>query len=137
MQQPALRFADHLCRFLATAGSRRFATGQWLRSLSEDELYRLNSLIGLALEHSNESAWDDLALTCMRANGAERGAHDLPLGGDQLVAHVTTLRVITTVEDLRRKGRVELRSELMIQPDAVVDAGPPRWGFRRRAHFAH
>ena len=45
------RFADHLCRFLATATAPRFATGQWLKSLSEDDLYRLSSLIGLALEH--------------------------------------------------------------------------------------
>lgn len=137
MQQPAPRFADHLCRFLATSGAQRFATGQWLRSLSEDELYRLNSVIGLALEHGNESAWDDLALTCMKANGAERGAHDLPLTGDQLLAHVTTLRVIVTVEGMRRKGRIELKSELMIQPDAIVDAQAPRWSFSRRAHFAH
>ena len=46
------RFADHLCRFLATATAPRFATGQWLKSLSEDDLYRLNCLIGLALEHN-------------------------------------------------------------------------------------
>jgi hypothetical protein len=138
MHQPALPpFADSLCRFLSASGAQRFATGQWLRSLSEDELYRLGSLIGLALGHNNESAWDDLALTCMTANCAERGSRDLPLTGDQLLEHVTTLRVIATVEALRRKGRIQLKHELTIQPDAAVQADTPRWSFGRRAHFAH
>jgi hypothetical protein len=138
MQEPALpRFADSLCRFLANTGTPRFATGQWLRSLSEDELYRLESLIALALEHNNEPAWDDLALTCMKANGAERGSLNLQLTGDELLEHVTTLRVIVTIETMRRKGRLKLKHELSIQPHAVVEVDSPRWSFRRRAHFAH
>jgi hypothetical protein len=131
------RFADHLCRFLATATAPRFATGQWLKSLSEDDLYRLNCLIGLALEHHNERAWDDLAMTCIKANSAERGTCDLPLSGDQLMSYVTTLRVISTIETLRRKGRIELKTDLTIQPDAALEAYAPRWAFTRRAHFAH
>jgi hypothetical protein len=138
MQQPAqLRFSDSLGRFLSTSGAQRFATGQWLRSLSDDELYRLGSLIGLALEHNNESAWDDLALTCMKANGAELGARNLMLTGDELLEHVTTLRVITTVEALRRKGRIRLKYELTIQPHAVVETDTPRWSVSPRVHFAH
>ena len=138
MQQSAQpRFSDSLGRFLSASGARHFATGQWLKSLSDDELYRLGSLIGLALEHNNESAWDDLALTCMKANGAERGAQDLMLTGDELIAHVTTLRVIVTVEYLRRKGRIQLKYELSIQPHAVVETDMPRRSVNRRAHFAH
>ena len=138
MQQPAQpRFSDSLGRFLTASGARRFATGQWLKSLSDDELYRLGSLIGLALEHNNESAWDDLALTCMKANGAERGAQNLMLTGDELIAHVTTLRIIVTVEYLRRKGRIQLKYELSIQPHAVVETDVPRQSVSRRAHFAH
>src|ERR1044071_2267848 len=111
MQEPALpRFADSLCRFLANTGTPRFATGQWLRSLSEDELYRLESLIAVALEHNNEPAWDDLALTCK-----------------ELLEHVTTLRVIATIEAMRRKGRLKLKYELSIQPHAVVEVDTPRW----------
>jgi hypothetical protein len=138
MQQPAQpRFSDSLGRFLSVSGAGQFATGQWLKSLSDDELYRLGSLIGLALEHNNERAWDDLALTCMKANGAERGSRNLMLTGDELIAHVTTLRVIVTVEYLRRKGRIQLKHELSIQPHAVVETDVPRWSMSRRAHFAH
>jgi hypothetical protein len=132
-----LRFSDHLRRFLSLSGARQFATGQWLRSLSDDELYRLTSLIGLALEHNNESAWDDLALTCMRANRAERGAHNLMLTAEELLEHLTTLRVITGVEALRREGRIKLKYELTIQPHAPVETDMPRWMAHRRAHFAH
>ena len=138
MQQPAQpRFSDSLGRFLSVSGARHFATGQWLKSLSDDELYRLGSLIALALEHNNESAWDDLALTCMQANRAERGAQDLMLTGDELIGHVTTLRVIVTVEYLRRKGRIQLKYDLSIQPYALVETDVPRWNVSRRAHFAH
>jgi hypothetical protein len=138
MQQPAQpRFSDSLGRFLSVSGARHFATGQWLKSLSDDELYRLGSLIGLALGHNNESAWDDLALTCMKANGAERGSRNLMLTGDELIGHVTTLRVIGTIEYLRRKGRIQLKYELTIQPYAVVETDVPRWNVSRRAHFAH
>ena len=138
MQQSAQpRFSDSLGRFLSASGARHFATGQWLKSLSDDELYRLGSLIGLALEHNNEGAWDDLALTCMKANGAERASQNLMLTGDELIAHVTTLRVIVTVEYLRRKGRIQLKYELSIQPHAVVETDVPRWSVSRRAHFAH
>lgn len=137
LQQPAARFVDHLCRFLATGSRARFATGQWLKSLSDDELYRLESLIGVALEHSNEPAWDDLALTCIKANGAERGVRDLLLTGDELVEYVMSLRVIAAIEALRRRGRIKLKFELTIQPDAVVETDIPKWSFGRRAHFAH
>ena len=138
MQQLALpRFADNLCRFLANSDAERFSTGQWLRALSEDELYRLKSLIGLALEHNNESAWDDLALTCIKANGAERGTPDLPLTADELLEHITTLRVIAGIEAMRRAGRVQLKCELTIQPLDVVEGHTPRWRFSSRAHFAH
>jgi|SRR5690349_10406306 len=132
-----LRFSDHLGRFLSLSGARQFATGQWLRSLSDDELYRLTSLIGLALEHNNETAWDDLALTCMKANGAERGARNLMLTGDELLEHVTTLRVITGVEAMRREGRIKLKYELSIQPHVPVETDRPRWSVHQRAHFAH
>jgi hypothetical protein len=138
MQQPAQpRFCDSLGRFLSVSGAQRFATGHWLKSLSDDELYRLGSLIALALEHNNEPAWDDLALTCIRAAGAERGTSGLMLNGDELVAHVMTLRVIATMETLRRRGRIRLELDLSIQPDAVVAAEPPRWSMGRRTHFAH
>ena len=138
MQQPAQpRFSDNLGRFLSVSGAERFATGQWLKSLSDDELYRLGSLIGLALEHNNERAWDDLALTCMKANGAERGLQHMMLTGDELVERVTTLRVIVTVEYLRRNGRIKLKYELTIQPHAVVETDVPRWSVSRREHFAH
>jgi len=131
------RFCDSLRRFLSTSGDQRFATGQWLKSLSDDELYRLGSLIGLALEHNNESAWDDLALTCMEANGAERGERNVLLTVDELVEHVTTLQVIRAIEALRRKGRIALKHELTIQPHAVVETDIPRWRTSQRAHFAN
>ena len=138
MQQPAQpRFFDSLGQFLSAIGARRFATGQWLKSLSEDDLYRLGSLIGLALEHNNESAWDDLALTCMRANGAERGSRNLQITGGELIEHVTTLRVIVTVEYLRRNGRIKLKYDLSIQPRAVVETDAPRWSVNRLEHFVH
>jgi hypothetical protein len=138
MERPAQpRFCDSLRRFLSTSGAQHFVTGQWLKSLSDDELYRLGSLIGLALEHNNESAWDDLALTCMKASSAERGMRDVMLTGDELVEHVTTLQVIRTIEALRRKGRITLRHELTIQPHAVVETDLPRWRTSQRAHFAH
>jgi len=76
-------------------------------------------------------------MTCIKANSAERGTCDLPLSGDQLMSYVTTLRVISTIETLRRKGRIELKTDLTIQPDAALEAYAPRWAFTRRAHFAH
>jgi hypothetical protein len=131
------RFADSLCRYLATQSTNNFATGQWLKSLSDDELHRLNSLVALALEHNNEGAWDDLALTCMNAYGAERNLRGAILNGDQLIDCVTTLRVITAIESMRREGKVRLKYELTIQPNDVVHIEPPYRPSRRDFHFAH
>ena len=131
------RFAESLCRYLATQPATTFATGQWLKSLSDDELHRLNSLVALALEHNNEDAWDDLALTCMNAYGAERNLRGTILSGEQLLECVTTLRVITAIEGMRREGKVKLKYELTIEPNAMVQIEPPYRPSRREIHFAH
>ena len=132
-------FAQSLSRFLDTNGLTDFTTGRWLRSLSDDKLYRLDALIGLALGHNNESAWDDLALTCMKANGAEQGLGNtvLLLNGDELLERVTTLCVLTAVESVRRRGAIRLKRELTIQPGSVVETEQPSLICGRRVHFAH
>jgi hypothetical protein len=132
-------FAHSLSRFIDNRNPSRFTTGRWLQSLSDDELYRLDALIGLALGHNNESAWDDLALTCMKANGAEQGLGNtlLLLNGDEVLERVTTLRVLTAVEAVRRRGAIKLRRELTIQPGGVVETEQSRFAYGRRLHFAN
>ena len=55
----------------------------------------------------------------------------------QVLERVTTLRVIATVETLRRKGRLKLKYDLTIQLDALVETEPPRLSYGRPTHFAH
>jgi len=124
MKAPAFTsFAGSLDHFLDHRANGAFATGQWLAWLSDDHLYRLTSLIGLALEHNNEDAWDDLALTIMMLDGAESQNNRMDWTGHQIVERVTALRVIAHVEHLRRQGVVQVKQDLTIQPREAVTVG--------------
>ncbi|MEO8629138.1 MAG: hypothetical protein ABI612_13700 [Betaproteobacteria bacterium] len=127
MKTPAFTsFAESLDRFLDLGRAEQFATGQWLAWLPSDHLFRLASLISLALEHNNEDAWDDLALTVMMADGAESAHNHLDWTGHQIVERVTLLRVIASLEVLRREGIAQFKEQLTIQPERVVAATSTR-----------
>ena len=117
---PFTSFSESLDRFLDARASGPFATGRWLASLSDDHLYRLTSLIALALEDNNEDAWDDLAATVMMADGAESDHNRLDWTGHEIVDRVTALSVIAALESLRRQGVVHLKQALTIQPESVA-----------------
>jgi hypothetical protein len=138
MKSPAFTsFAASLDHFLDTRASGAFATGQWLAWLSDDHLYRLTSLIGLALEHNNAQAWDDLVLTVIMADGAESRISRMDWNGHQIVERVTALRVIAHLESLRRQGVADVKQALTIQPRGAVSVGSTHKHAANVADIAH
>jgi len=111
---PTMPFATLLVSYLQNRDrSKAFRLGEWLSTVSERELA---SLLTLAERQVSQPTTDpDLLGVYFFALAAERGQRTVSLKMDEVEQHAVKMLALFSVEDLRRRGQVELAEILSVE----------------------
>ena len=115
--------SDSLLNFLAshkTSGSK-FKLGQWLDGVSDEFLLMLQKQTSDCLNQVSDQTYDDAMMVCLKAAEAETGRRRWNI--EQLTEIVAALMLASTVERLKRREMIYIRSTLTIAPGTEFLSG--------------
>lgn len=116
-----MRFSESLIQYLVNRLNKAepFLLGQWLESLTSDELESLKLLSKEFFNGSESSFVDDILSVILTAVVAETRNNSVEMDPERVTEWGFTLATAASLESFRRKGYLDIFAPLSIDPHAT------------------